>query len=102
VTGLTPLSVAADRIGLTAMRAAGLLARLAAEGRRSTGPAEASLWRSTGGIAEVLGPAPPGYKGAANRTAREALLDALLAVPHGLNWARTPTCARDPTTPSTP
>ena len=33
VTGLTPLSVAADRIGLTAMRAAGLLARLADEGR---------------------------------------------------------------------
>jgi predicted nuclease with RNAse H fold len=32
-TGLTPLSVAADRIGLTAMRAAGLLARLASEGR---------------------------------------------------------------------
>ena len=32
-TGLTPLSVAADRIGLTAMRAAGILSRLAAEGR---------------------------------------------------------------------
>ena len=32
-TGLTPLSVAADRIGLTAMRAAGTLSRLAAEGR---------------------------------------------------------------------
>ena len=31
-TGLTPLSVAADRIGLTAMRAAGILSRLAAEG----------------------------------------------------------------------
>jgi hypothetical protein len=32
-TGLTPLSVAADRIGLTAMRAAGILSRLTAEGR---------------------------------------------------------------------
>jgi predicted nuclease with RNAse H fold len=31
--GVTPLSVAADRIGLTAMRAAGLLARLADQGR---------------------------------------------------------------------
>lgn len=32
-TRLTPLSVAADRIGLTAMRAAGLLARAAAAGQ---------------------------------------------------------------------
>ncbi len=32
-TGLRPLSVAADRIGLTPMRAAGLLAELAAQGR---------------------------------------------------------------------
>jgi hypothetical protein len=35
-TGLTPLSVAADRIGVTAMRAAGILSRLAAEGARLT------------------------------------------------------------------
>lgn len=32
-TGLTPLSVAADRIGLTAMRAAGILSRLATAAR---------------------------------------------------------------------
>ena len=42
-----PLSVAADRIGHAAMRAAGLLARLAAEGIRSTAPAPAWSWRST-------------------------------------------------------
>jgi hypothetical protein len=34
-TGLTPLSVAADRIGLTAMRAAGILSRLGPKAGRS-------------------------------------------------------------------
>ncbi len=80
LTGLTPLSVAADRIGLTAMRAAGLLARLAATGqvvdRAGTGvvmevypAASLKLW----------GLAYRGYKGNANLAARVALVEGLLA-----------------------
>jgi hypothetical protein len=49
-TGLVPLSVATDRIGLAAMRCAGLLAHLTATGRpadRSTGPAPAPWSRCT-------------------------------------------------------
>jgi predicted nuclease with RNAse H fold len=78
-TGLTPLSVAADRIGLTAMRAAGILSRLAAEGR----PVD----RAGNGIVVEVYPAASlrcwglpfrAYKGRKRRAAREALIDALL------------------------
>ena len=79
VTGLTPLSVAADRIGRTAMRAAGLLARLADEGR----PVD----RAGGGIVVEVYPAASlrcwglphkGYKRTVNRDQLEALVYALL------------------------
>jgi predicted nuclease with RNAse H fold len=78
-TGLTPLSVAADRIGLTAMRAAGILSRLAAEGR----PVD----RTGSGIVVEVYPAASlrswglpfrAYKGVNRRPAREALIGALL------------------------
>lgn len=67
-TGITPLSVAADRIGLTAMRAAGLLARLAEQGQ----PVDRS---GTGILVEVYPAASlkcwqltsRGYKGTRNR-----------------------------------
>jgi predicted nuclease with RNAse H fold len=76
--GLTPLSVAADRIGLTAMRAAGLLARLASEGR----PVDRA---GTGVVVEVYPAASlawwrlpyRGYKGNKNRPQLAALLERL-------------------------
>jgi predicted nuclease with RNAse H fold len=79
-TGLTPLSVAADRIGLTAMRAAGILSLLAADGR----PVDRA---GTGIVVEVYPAASlrcwglpfRAYKGAERRDARQALLSALLA-----------------------
>ena len=56
-TGLTPLSVAADRIGLTAMRAAGILSRLAAEGRPVDRSGQWNCRRGLPrGISSVLGP----------------------------------------------
>ncbi len=84
VTGLTPLSVAADRIGLTAMRAAGLLARLAALG-------DVVDRAGSGVVVEVYpaaslrmwGLAHRGYKGNANLSSRVALLESLLS---GAPW----------------
>ena len=78
LTGLTPLSVAADRIGLTAMRAAGLLARLAADGR----PVDRA---GTGVVVEVYPAASlkcwglphRGYKRAEGSSRREGLVAAL-------------------------
>ena len=78
VTGLTPLSVAADRIGLTAMRAAGVLARLAADGR----PVDRA---GTGVVVEVYPAASlrcwalphRGYKRAGGSAQRAALVTAL-------------------------
>jgi predicted nuclease with RNAse H fold len=71
--------VAADRIGLTAMRAAGILSRLAAEGR----PVDRA---GTGIVVEVYPAASlrcwglpfRAYKGGDRRAAREALIGALL------------------------
>ncbi len=80
-TGLTPLSVATDRIGLTAMRAAGLLARLAAEGRpvdRAGGGAVVEVYPAAS--LKCWGLPHSGYKGSANRPQREALVGALLEV----------------------
>jgi hypothetical protein len=80
VTGLVPLSVATDRIGLAAMRCAGLLAHLAADGR----PVD----RAGTGVGVEVFPAAPlkhwgltyrGYKGAANAAVRNELLDHLTA-----------------------
>lgn len=77
-TGLTPLSVSTDRIGLTAIRAAGILAALAACGR--------SVERDgTGCVAEVYPAASlwcwglphRRYKGADKRSLRAELLDGL-------------------------
>lgn len=79
ITGRWPLSVATDRLGVTALRAAGLLSRL--------GKAGVNVDRSGGGaIAEVYPAASlrlwglhtPGYK--TSREAREILLEALLQV----------------------
>lgn len=83
-TGITPLSVATDRIGRTAMRAAGLLARLADAGhpvdRAGTGvmvevyPAAAlKLWDLTA----------RGYKGARGR---ETLVDLLKTLRRSAPW----------------
>ena len=78
VVGLVPLSVAADRIGLAAMRCAGLLARLAAEGR----PVD----RSGAGVVVEVYPAAAlkhwelpfrGYKGAVNAGVRDEMVDRL-------------------------
>jgi predicted nuclease with RNAse H fold len=79
-TGLIPLSVAADRIGLAAMRCAALLARLAAAGQ----PVD----RSGAGVVVEVYPAAAlkhwgliyrRYKGVANTAVRQQLVDALTA-----------------------
>jgi predicted nuclease with RNAse H fold len=79
-TGLIPLSVAADRIGLAAMRCAALLARLAAAGQ----PVD----RSGAGVVVEVYPAAAlkywgltyrRYKGVANTAVRRQLVDALTA-----------------------
>ena len=79
-TGLIPLSVAADRIGLAAMRCAGPLARLAAAG--------APVDRSGAGVVVEVYPAAAlkqwgltyrRYKGFTNTTIRHQLVDTLTA-----------------------
>jgi predicted nuclease with RNAse H fold len=79
-TGLIPLSVAADRIGLAAMRCAGLLSRLAATGH--------PIDRSGAGVVVEVYPAAAlkhwgltyrRYKGTANTTVRYELVDTLTA-----------------------
>jgi predicted nuclease with RNAse H fold len=80
VTGLIPMSVAADRIGLAAMRCAGLLARLAAAGQ----PVD----RAGSGVVVEVYPAAAlkhwglpyrRYKGTANAAVRHQLVDLLAA-----------------------
>lgn len=79
--GLIPLSVATDRIGVTAMRAARLQALLSARGQ----PVD----RTGAGLVVEVYPAAGlrhwglpfrGYKGSANRTLREALVDQLTSI----------------------
>jgi predicted nuclease with RNAse H fold len=78
--GVLPLSVAADLIGHTAMRAAGLLAQLASLGQ----PVDRA---GTGVVVEVYPAAAlrvwqlyrPRYKGTGSRPIRDALIDELLA-----------------------
>jgi hypothetical protein len=79
VTGLVPLSVATDRIGLAAMRCAGLLARLAAAG--------CPVDRAGAGVVVEVYPAASlkqwqltyrGYKGRANAIVRDHLVDRLI------------------------
>jgi predicted nuclease with RNAse H fold len=81
LTGRTPLSVAADRIGLAAMRCAGLLAQLA---RTAGQPVD----RTGAGVVVEVYPAAAlkqwglihrGYKGAANTAVRHRLVDTLIA-----------------------
>jgi predicted nuclease with RNAse H fold len=78
-SGLVPLSVSADRIARPAMRAAGLLARLAAEGR--------AVDRSGRGVVVEVYPAASlkqwglphrRYKGPSNAAELHALVDQLL------------------------
>ena len=87
-TGLTPLSVAADRIGLTAMRAAGLLARFAEAGQ----PVD----RAGGGVVVEVYPAASlrrwglpheGYKGKDKQLTRDALIQELLRAAPWLDLA---------------
>ena len=101
-TGLTPLSVAADRIGLTAMRAAGLLARLAKAGR----PVD----RAGGGVVVEVYPAASlhqwrlphkAYNGRDTRRRARVCSSSSLPPRRGSTCASTPTCARTPTTRST-
>lgn len=78
-TGLRPLSVAADYIGHVAIRLAALIAEL--------DPSVDSSLDGSGAIAETYPAAAlltwglphRGYKGAANQTARDAIVDGLLA-----------------------
>jgi len=86
ITGLVPLSVAADRIGHTAMRCAGLLAQLALEGQ--------AVDRRGGGVVVEVYPSASlkqwglphrGYKGAANQSNLAVLVDALLAATRWLS-----------------
>lgn len=94
--GLVPLSVAADRIGMAAMRCAGLLARLADEGR----PVD----RTGAGVVVEVYPAAAlkhwglpcrGYKGTANAAVRDDLVDRLLtAAPWLRLGAFEPLCRR--------
>jgi predicted nuclease with RNAse H fold len=78
LVGRLPLSVAADRIGHTAMRCAGLLAQLALKGR--------AVDRSGAGVVVEVYPAASlkqwglpyrGYKGAANRSSLATLVESL-------------------------
>jgi hypothetical protein len=111
-TGLTPLSVAADRIGLTAMRAAGILSRWRRKAARLT-------VLGNGIVVEVYPAASPrcwglpfrAYKGGKRRAAREALIgesmtarafDSPCSSEHrGLTFEPMPTCALTPTMPWT-
>lgn len=96
LTGLVPLSVSTDRIGLTAMRAAGLLAALAAHGR----PVD----RAGGGVVVEVYPAAAlrgwglphrRYKGPHNAAALDELVDRLLAALPGLRLGSfEPLCRR--------
>jgi predicted nuclease with RNAse H fold len=79
-SGVTPLSVAADLIGHTAMRAAGILSELAARGQ----PVD----RTGAGVVVEVYPAAalrhwqlyrPRYKGPDSRPVRDELVDDLLA-----------------------
>jgi predicted nuclease with RNAse H fold len=80
VTGLTPLSVAADRIGHAALRWAAIAATLAGNGL--------DVSRDGSGLLAEVYPAAAlhhwrwphrGYKGPSNRPVRESLVDRLLA-----------------------
>ena len=80
VTGLTPLSVAADRIGHAALRWAAIAATLEGEG--------IDVSRDGSGLLAEVYPAAAlhhwqlpyrGYKGTDNRSVREGLVDRLLA-----------------------
>jgi predicted nuclease with RNAse H fold len=95
-TGLIPLSVAADRIGHTAMRCAGLLAALALEGRM--------VDRRGGGVVVEVYPSASlqrwglpfrGYKGRDNVLSLARLVDALRsAAPWLVMGGHEPVCRR--------
>ena len=96
-TGLTPLSVATDRIAHPALRWAGIESRL-----RELGLDVAR--DGSGAICEVYpaaalrswGLAHRGYKGTRNTAPRAALVDALAARLPGLDWnGHRPLCASD-------
>ncbi|EXG80290.1 DUF429 domain-containing protein [Cryptosporangium arvum] len=74
--GLVPLSVAADRIAHPALRCAGILARLAADGVRVD---RVVVEAYPAGSLKCWGLPHRRYKGTANAPARHALVDELLA-----------------------
>ena len=87
--GVTPLSVATDRIGLTAMRAAGLLSRLAGQGRpvdRAGGGSIVEVYPAAS--LKIWGLPHQSYKGKDGQPGREALLVALTAQAPWLDLGR--------------
>ncbi len=90
-TGLTPLSVSTDRIGLTAVRAAGLLAGLAAAGESVDRGGEGRVVEVyPAACLKLWGLPHRGYKGSAGSLVRADLLPALLAA---APWLRLPPAA---------
>lgn len=84
VTGLTPLSVSADRIAHAALRWAAIAASVAAEGFDASRDGSGLLAEVYPAAALRLWGLPHrGYKGPANRAAREELVDRLAA---GAPW----------------
>ena len=83
-TGLTPLSVSADRIGHTALRWAAVAATLAAHGADTRRDGQGLLAEVYPAAAlKQWGLTSRRYKGQANRATRETLVEALLA---GAPW----------------
>lgn len=86
-TGRTPLSVSTDRIGLPALRWAGISAALADTGLtvRRDGSGQVHEVYPAGALA-IWGLPHRGYKGAANARVRTRLVNALSAVVPDLDW----------------
>jgi hypothetical protein len=101
-TGRPPLSVAADRIGHTAMRAAGLLSALARAGRPVDGPAPEWSSRCIRPRRFGSGGCPAtGTKERRTGPARRPRRWAWPSGPAGSTSGRTRRCAAGPTTPWT-
>ena len=86
-TGLTPLSVATDRIAHPALRWAGIEARLRAEGLDTRRDGAGQICEVYPAAAlRIWGLAHRGYKGAEKGAPRAALVDALDAQLPALDW----------------
>ena len=87
LTGLRPLSVAADRIGHAAMRAAGLMARLGADGHDLRRDGRGFVVESyPSGALKQWGLPHRSYKGSGGAAARAALIDSVSAAFPALEW----------------